>query len=203
MPSRRIAAGGITCCCWAGSRCVCPCPAAARERRRKKSLGESRRIGIIPPVRFDEGGRSSNCAAATSTLRNNPVVGSRHKINHRLSSGARKPYFHYPRKVSRTQYRPGCPRLLVANGVVYYAMHQQNVWLEGDYSWRSDTFVLGHRWTLPIASAAFITLAVVVVALANTAFLLYFTSRGKPLGDWLPGCITGIVSAIISIMLFS
>ena len=93
--------------------------------------------------------------------------------------------------------------LLAASGVVYYAMHQQDVWLEGDYSWRSDTFVLAHRWTVPIASAAFLALAATIVALVNTAFLLYFTSRGKPLGDWLPGCITGIVSAVISIMLFS
>lgn len=108
-----------------------------------------------------------------------------------------------PRKFVRICLAISPVLLLVANGVVYYAMHQQDVWLEGDYSWRSDTFVLAHRWTVPIASAAFLTLAVTVVALANTAFLLYFTSRRKPLGDWLPGCITGIVSAVISIMLFS
>ncbi len=93
--------------------------------------------------------------------------------------------------------------LLAANGVVYYSMHLQNVWLEGDSSWRSDTFVLAHRWAVPIASAVFLTLAVIVVALTNIVFLLYFTSRGKSQGNWLPGCVTGIVSAVISIMLFS
>lgn len=93
--------------------------------------------------------------------------------------------------------------LLSLNSVIYYAMHQQHVWLDGDDSWRTDTFELAHRWMVPIASAVYVTGAVTVIAVANTVCLIFFIIQGKNYRAWLPGFITAIVSTILCIMLFS
>ncbi len=93
--------------------------------------------------------------------------------------------------------------LLSANCVIYYGMLQQQVWIRGDSSWHTDTFELGHRWRVPVASSAYLTAAVVTIALVNTTCLILFISRGKPFRPWLPGFIIATVSAILSMMLFS
>lgn len=93
--------------------------------------------------------------------------------------------------------------LLSANCVIYYAMHQQHVWLEGNDSWRTGTIELAHRWMVPIASAVYVTGAVAVIAAANTVCLVFFIIRRKSYRAWLPGFITAIVSTILCIMLFS